>query len=377
MRERVVVADLGRLDLNALKGAAHTVAAGGGSIHSDWGSLEGRRSMTKGSDDRSKIDYKGKLVCAAAPQGFDVTPFAADLRMIEVPTPTNPLTKILLHDGGWVEIDRQSQTVRFWGTPGRAIMLAAAIADAGGWQIGELRHTATVVRKASASRVGRQVDDRNSDLVAWWRDRGYVATAAPDGTWVDVGGARIRDMGDLVEVHGPVSGDVAIAIVTKAKEAWDGGLKLHGQWTQVEKDMIWLEAQRRDVVVENCEPSSVATDLWAKTQAKTVRRAETPRKIRSAVQDAADLLGAARGDHDALVRLPESLRHFVMSYLDDEQRAELSASDVVTVIPELTRFRKLGEAELVGVKRTGGPLPTPLVPEQSPTPSDPLKPKPV
>lgn len=36
-------------------------------------------------------------------------------------------------------------------------------------------------------------------------------------------------MGDLMEVHGPVSGEVAVAIITKAKDAWDGGVYLHGQ----------------------------------------------------------------------------------------------------------------------------------------------------
>ncbi|QDL99519.1 hypothetical protein FLL57_20360 [Rhodopseudomonas palustris] len=376
VRERVVVADLGRLDLNRLMAAAHAVAAGGGSIHSDRGSLRGRRGMTKKSDDQSKIDFKSKLVCAAAPQGFNITPFAADLRMIEVPTPTNPVTKILLRDGGWVEIDPRTRSVRFWGTPGRAIMLASAISDAGGWQISELKHTATFVRKATASPAGRHVDSHKPDLVTWWQERGYTATAAPDGTWVHVGGARIRDMGDLMEVHGPVSGDIAIAIITKAKLAWDGGVRLHGEWTQIEKDMVWLEAKRQGVAVENCEPSSVAIDLWKKEKEKSVRRVETVGKIRSAVQDAADLLGAARGNQEALIRLPEDLRMFVMSYLDDNQRAEFSTYDVVNVIPELARFRKLGAAEIARIKGMGGPLPTPPVPETSLTPSDPQNPKP-
>jgi hypothetical protein len=86
-----------------------------------------------------------------------------------------------------------------------------------------------------------------------------------------------------MEVHGPVSGDIAVAIITKAKDAW--------------------------------------------------------------VQDAAAMQAGARGNQNALLRLPEDLRAFVMSYLDDDQRAELAMSDVVTAIPELERFRKLGEAD--------------------------------
>jgi hypothetical protein len=332
--------------------------------------------MTKNSDDPGKIDFKRKLLTEAAPRGFDVAPFVADIRMIQVPSPLQPTTKILLNDGGWIEIDRQARIVRFWGKPGRARILAAALADAGGWQVDGLKHIATVARKATGLRVGRKIDGREVDLVAWWKERGYSATAAPDGTWVHVGATRIRDMGDLMEVHGPASGEVAVAIITKAKDAWDGGVHLHGHWTQIEQDMVWLEAQRQGVVVENCRPSAVAMDLWKKEQAKTVRRVETIGKVRSVVQDAADLLAGARGNPDALDRLPDDLRAFVTSYLDDDQRAELAASDVVTVIPELARFRKLGEDELARIKKADGPQPTILVPERTPEPDDPLTSKP-
>jgi len=376
VRERAAVAALRRFDLDELTPAARAVAAGDGSIHSDHGSRGGRNSMTKDSDDLGKIDFKRKLLAQAAPRGFDVEPFVADLRMIQVPSPSQPTTKILLIDGGWVEIDSRTRIVRVWGKPGRARILAAALAEAGGWQVDELKHIATVVRKAAALRVGRKIEGQKADLVAWWQERGYAATATPDGTWVHVGATRIRDMGELMEVHGPVSGDVAVAIITKARDAWDGGVYLHGHWTQIEKDMVWLEAQRQGVEVQNCAPSAVAREVWRKEQAKTVRRVETMGKVRSVVQDAADLLGAARGNHEALQRLPEDLRAFVMSYLDDDQRAELAASDVVNVIPELTRFRKLGEAELAEMKRSGRPRPTILVPEPTPEPDDPLAPKP-
>lgn len=376
VRERAAVAALRRFDLNELTPAARAVAAGGGSIHSYRGSLRGRNNMTKDSGDPGKIDFKRKLLIQAAPRGFDAEPFVADIRMIQVPSPLQPTTKILLIDGGWVEIDSRAQIVRVWGKPGRARILAAALAEAGGWQVDELKHIATVVRKASASRIVRKTESPDADLVAWWRERGYVATAAPDGTWVHVGATRIRDMGNLMEVHGPVSREVAIAIITKAREAWDGGVYLDGHWTQIEQDMVWLEAQRQGVEVQNCRPSAVAIDLWKKEQAKTVRRVETMTKVCSVVQDAADLLAGARGNHEALQRLPDDLRAFVMSYLDDDQRAELAASDVVNVIPELTRFRKLGEAELAEMKRSGRPQPTILVPEPKPEPDDPLAPTP-
>lgn len=332
--------------------------------------------MTTDSDDLEKIDFKRKLLAQAAPRGFDVEPFVADLRMIEVPSPSHPTTKILLKDGGWIEIDRRARIVRVWGKRGRAKALVAALAEAGGWQVDELKHAATVVRKASTLRVRRETESPDADLVAWWRERGYAATAAPDGAWVHVGATRIRDMGDLMEIHGPVSREVALAVVTKAKQAWGGGVYLDGHWTQIERDTVWLEAQRQGLVVQNCEPSAVAIDLWKKEQAKMVRRVQTMGKVRSNVQDAADLLASARGNRDALDRLSEDLGAFVTSYLDDHQRAELMASDVVSVIPELDRFRQLGEVELARIKRTGDPQPTPLFPEHTPELDDPLPPKP-
>lgn len=377
IRDRAAVVALQGLDLAELTFTARRVAAGGGSIHDYRGSVWGRNTMTRDSDDLKRIGIKRKLLTEAAPRGFDVAPFASDLRMIQVPSPLQPTTKILLNDGGWVEIDRQARIVRFWGKPGRARILAAALADAGGWQVDGLKHIATVARKATGLRVGRKIDGREADLVAWWQERGYVATATPDGTWVHVGATRIRDMGDLMEVHGPVSGEVAVAIITKAKDAWDGGVYLHGHWTQIEQDMVWLEAQRQGVVVENCEPSAVARDVWRKEQAKTVRRVETMGRVRSAVQDAADVLAGARGSHDALLRLPDDLRAFVASYLDDDQRAELAGSDVVHLIPELDRFQKLGQAELARIKNADGPQATILVPERTPEPDDPLAPKPI
>jgi hypothetical protein len=354
---------------------ARRLAAGDNQDHSEWSSLPENKDMRIGKPP-AKADFKAKLLADVAPRGFDAEPFVSDLRMIQVPSPLQPTTKILLNDGGWVEIDRQARIVRFWGKAGRANILADALADAGGWQVDGLKHTATVVRKASALRVGREIDGRESDLVAWWQERGYSATAAPDGVWIHVGAARIQDRGDLMEIHGPVSGDVAIAIITKAKDAWGGGVYLDGYWTQVEKDMVWLEAQRQGVVVENCEPSAVARDVWRKEQERSVRRVETMGRVRSAVQDAADVLAGARGSHDALLRLPDDLRALVTSYLDDNQRAELAASDVVTVIPELARFRKLGKDELARIKRDGEPQPAIRVPEPTPEPDDPLAPKP-
>lgn len=362
--ERGAVAALKRLNLEELIIAARAMAAGSSSIHNNRGSSE-RCSMAKGSGFTDKSDFKGKLLAEAAPEGFDVQPFVADLHMIDVPTPSRPTTKIRLRDGGWIEIDPEERIVRSWGAPGRAQILAASLADAGGWQISGLRHTATIqkARKLSVNRaiVGQEA---NPDLVAWWHERGYVATSAPDGTWVHVGGSMIRDRGDLMEIYGPLSGDVTLAVVTKAKQAWGGRVYLDGYWTQIEKDQVWLEAQRQGVVVENCSPSVAAIDLWRKEQERSCRRSEVLGRVRSAVQDAADLLGGARGNREALDRLADDLRAFVSSYLDDEQRAELAASDVVSVIPELTRFRKLGEAELAR-GRVASRLPPTPVPEET------------
>jgi hypothetical protein len=70
--------------------------------------------------------------------------------------------------------------------------------------------------------------------------------------------------------------------------------------------------------------------------------------------DAQDLLAGTMGDRNAINRLPGILQAVLATYLDDDQRKELSGRSIADVIPHLNRFRQIGAAELEAwEKRTG------------------------
>jgi len=79
--------------------------------------------------------------------------------------------------------------------------------------------------------------------------------------------------------------------------------------------------------------------------------------------DAQDLIAAAKGDRNAIIRLPGSLQAFAAIYLDDEQRRHLAAQSLADVIPQLARFRELGTVELESWERRTGRKFTPPKPD--------------
>jgi hypothetical protein len=347
---------------------ARRLAAGENQDHSERGSLPEKRDMRIGKPS-ARADFKAKLLAKAAPRSFEVGPFIEDLRMIEPASPENPTTRILLRDGGWCEIDTVTGVVRKWGPVGRAEILAAALAEAGGWRTDILTMNISTARR-KISRTDSADEAKAVDLAKWWHERGYVATNAPDGTWISIGMTRIRDNGDRMEIHGAVSDDVVRAIITKAREAWGGGVELDGVWTQEQKDRVWLEAQRQGVTAYRCEPSAAARRQWEREKTEIDARMNLRQRVRSAVHDAADLLAGARGDREALIRLPANLSAFVGSYLDDTQRTELAKANVADVILELDRFRELGDQELVEVERRKDSSPRLKYPEPAAGPDN-------
>ena len=73
--------------------------------------------------------------------------------------------------------------------------------------------------------------------------------------------------------------------------------------------------------------------------------------MRAGTRQAQDLLAGARGDPAALGRLAPEFQVFVGSYLDDDQRLELAQAEIADVVPELTRFRALGQQEMERIER--------------------------
>lgn len=304
----------------------------------------------RGLRPRRKTDYKTELLREIAPEGFDAASWTDDLHMVSKGGPaTRP--RILLRDSGWVEIDRKAGTIRTWGRIGRAQVLAQALADGTGWNVEHLEHGAAARRPGTTGPSPRKPpEDVAQSLADRWHERGYPAMVSPEGVWVDVGNTRLRDVGDYVEVHGPVTNEAITAMVAKAKEDWGGAHQLDGPWSAEERDRVWLESQRQGVHLDGVEPSASARAAWEREQADAVRRTDTLKLVRAGTRQARDLKDAASGDREALARLPVELRAFVGSYLDDEQRQELAQAGLTDIIPELPNFLSLGRGEIARIK---------------------------
>lgn len=291
-------------------------------------------------------NFKADLLAKLAPAGFNAHPFSNDLRMVKMPTPGRRAARIMMNDGGWIEVDPSGNSVRTWGPSGRAQVLAGALASLMGVEVQHLAKTASVGADAEAMHVTKMSEDKIKTLAMWWSARGYVGIAGPDGCWIDVGHSRIKDTGDRLEIHGGLTDEAIAATLLKARDAWNGGVSLDGHWTQAEQDRIWIAAQRQGIDVDKCSPSPQIQAAWRREQDASAKSVRTISGVRSEMIDAKDLIAAAHGDKHSIIRLPGPLQAFTAIYLDDEQRRHLAAQSVADVIPQLARFREIGAAEL-------------------------------
>jgi hypothetical protein len=308
-------------------------------------------------------NFKAQLLEKVAPSGFNGHAFSNDLRMIKTPAPGQSVARIMTNDGGWIEVDTRRRIVRTWGPTGRAQVLAQALADKIGCEVEHLARTAGFSANAEALRVTKMSEDSIKALTVWWAARGFAATAAPDGCWINAGRARILDHGNHMEIHGGLTEEAINATLVKAQEAWGGGLFLDGDWTPAEQDAIWIAAQRHGIDVANCNPSAKIQEAWRREQDAAAKSVRTISAVRTEMVDAQDLIAAARGDKNSIIRLPGNLQAFLAIYLDDDQRKELSGRSVADVIPQLNRFRQIGAAELESWERRTGRKFTPPKPD--------------
>lgn len=215
-------------------------------------------------------NFKAQMLEKMAPRGFNVHAFGDDLRMIKLPARGNSTARIMVNDGGWIEVDITRRVVRTCGPTGRAQILAAALAEKIGCEVEHLARTAGFSANAEALRVTKMSENAIKNLAVWWTARGFAATAAPDGCWITTGRARILDRGDKMEIHGGLTEEAINATLTKAQEAWNGGLYLDGEWTPAEQDAIWIAAQRRGIDVATCQPSArIQGGLFLRGQSST------------------------------------------------------------------------------------------------------------
>lgn len=351
--DRAAAASFRSLDFSDIKPIVMKMAAGEFPDHSELDVLSEVRRM-KSLKSAKSLDLKTRLLAEISPHGFDVSKFSNDLHMVKVPSPGRSTARVMTRDGGWIEIDTRTGVIRTWGPSGMASVLAQALASHLGTEVQHLAKTVSVSADAAALHVAKVVEDQVKSLAMWWSARGYVVVPAADGCWIDAGSARIKDTGDRMEIHGGLTEEAINATLTKAQEAWNGGLFLDGEWTPAEQDAIWIAAQRRGIDIANCNPSARIQAAWAREQEAVATTTRTISAARSAVTVAADVKAAAGGDLEALERLPQPLQAFIVSHIDDDQRKHVAAQGVAYIIPALDRFRGLGANELAEYERRTG-----------------------
>lgn len=166
-----------------------------------------------------------------------------------------------------------------------------------------------------------------------------------------------------MRLHGSLTDEAARAIVLKAGEAWGGAAELSGAWSASDQDSLWLAAQRTGIRLDGCSPSDAARQTWADERAALAERQTAIGGVADANRLATTVLKAASGDVAALRKLESmdrGLAEFVTGYLDDDDRAQLTTMEAVDVIPELARFRQLGEEELARQGNQATPLSAPV-----------------
>ncbi|WP_019199274.1 relaxase/mobilization nuclease domain-containing protein [Afipia birgiae] len=354
VEERAAIASFRSLDFSDVTPIVMKMAAGRILDHSDMNLLGEVRRM-KSLKPAKSLDLKTRLLAQIAPRGFDASAFSNDIHMVKVPSLGRSTARVMTRDGGWLEFDvKTRKPIRTWGPTGRAQVLAQALANVLDVEVQHLAKTVSVGAHAEALHVVKLSEDKVKSLSMWWSARGYVAVAASDGCWVDAGHSRIKDNGDHLEIHGGVTDEAIAATLLKARDAWNGSVCLDGHWTQAEQDRVWIAAQRQGIEVVKCTPSPQIQAAWRREQEATAKGTKTISAVRTEMVDAQDLIAAAKGDRNAIIRLPGSLQAFAAIYLDDEQRKHLAAQSTADVIPHLNRFRQIGTAELEAwEKRTG------------------------
>jgi hypothetical protein len=311
----------------------------------------------------AKDDIKARILRQRVPD-VDLSDLPADALYMVKSRDGAPL-RCLMRDDSWMEYD--GNQVRYWGGPGQQSQ-AATLADAIG-KAEDVDDVSFQPRTAITERRGRKrrpdgqpfprrrLDESEARSIAErWRARGYTdIEESPDGVWISLGGrTRLQDTGDRLDIHGRADLDSLRALCVKAAEDWGGAMELHG--SEQFKRAVWLEAQRRGVVVIGWEPPADLVQQWKREQERLI-----PGDAVTAVKDGAKsaqlLKRAAGGDVEAGRRLDPALRAFLYGYGagNGRQLAILASAEIGDLVPELGRLRYYGKAWLDPVA-TGGSL---------------------
>lgn len=221
--------------------------------------------------DAKKVAYKAKLLVEQL--GFSAAmadAFVGRVRMVKVAAAKGRSHRLMCEDGSWLEIDPSGHFVRVWG-PGRTARDLAAVikADDDAYAIEHLEPSATVAAPGAPRRSSPTLTDSQAKTLGdRWRERGFAdVTEDQRGVWVALdGGASLYDIGGRVSLYGQVTDEALRAMVTKAKDEWNGRHVLSGSWTDRDKERMWLESMRQGVTMLDYEPSAKLLAKWEAEQ---------------------------------------------------------------------------------------------------------------
>jgi hypothetical protein len=302
---------------------------------------QNKKGFPRLAPSQAKTDYKSGLLKTRYPD-FDPSPYASNINLVDVRR--RDRIRIQCNDGGWIEA--RGRRISTWGPDGQAAPLAAALAEDLNIDKGGIQHLkkSAAVRRNPSRRLVPLAEFAVTTIADSWRERGYEdVTEAPDGAWVSVAESRLHDTGDYVSVHGSLSDESVRALVEKAKDEWNSQLESHGP--EEFRERLWLEAQRQDVAVIGYDASDALKQRWAAEVAQKAKDEQILAGVRRVASEADLLIAAARGDLESVEKLEPGLRKFVISYLDDSQRAELAKQRPLDIVAELEDWRAKGLAE--------------------------------
>jgi len=313
------------------------------------------QSEKNGVRPKHQQDYKQRLMSQRLP-GVDVR--SDDLYMIDVKDPRK--TRIQMRDGGWVEIENRKATV--CGPQGMADKLGAAIISADhADHIERLPEQAAITKRGQNPRQRQQATPSGDIPASYklpesvvesiadrWRSRGYTSVIeSVDGCYIQIGQARLQDLGTEVRIHGKASDPAINALLAKSLEEWGGELEAYG--SHGFKDKLWLEAQRQGVKVfdqsgQPYEPSPAIRAQFEADKAKLDTQKLDLEGIRQRKKISDLMLEAANGSKEALADLKERDGYLwlLLTNFDEEQIAAFRTETIESIESQLDGFRAVG-----------------------------------
>lgn len=307
----------------------------------------------------SKVPYKQdkqavktELLRERVNGSLDVSKLGKD-DIYRVDVSSQSKTVVQMRDDSIVEM-RAGRLFVYGTQGGTAETLAAAIAEAQGWEADTITRLPPSVRMRApeGSKYLRkpQSDHEIERLVAYWREAGYVdVSTCKQGVWVTLGASRLLDSGDRVTLHGPVTDDALRAMVAKSKAEW--GAKCEVSGSDDFKARLWLEAQRQGVEVTNFDPPPHVRAMAEAERKQRDKESAAVATVADRAAEAREVLRFVRGEITA-PNLSPVMEAYLSTLMDKKCQFDtrggraLANLDTAQLVPLLAGMEAKGKALL-------------------------------